>query len=491
MKFFDSHIRHAGTSFLVSRFSRSVPACVVALAAMVAGAPAPAATLFWSGNGSTQGGAGTWDTTNARFGAVSGGPYTTAWNNSTNAADTATFGGTAGNVTLGVDITVRQVTFNGAFTVSGGGFSLTTGGTSNLAVAAGGSGRGTGGTISAPIVGSGGLTISNTAGPIVVTSNNTYSGTTIIGSAISGVPIRLNLGNGSANGSIGSSSGLRVDTGSIFAINRNNTATQGTHFPLISGVGQFLQQGSGTTVFTSINTYTGTTTVSAGMLQMGDGGSVGSLGTSASISVASGATFAVNRSTTANQLATSGGFRAISGSGGFTQMGTGTTNLTLNNTYTGPTAVLAGLLNVSGTLAATDITVSLAAILGGSGTTAGNITFDAGSKFFFNAAAPLNVGGSVTFTDPSTFGVDDIVGLDSSVAEGTYTLIAGNVTTAGLANLGLGNAYDLGSGKSAYFQQGSLQVIVVPEPTGLAAIGAVVVAAGMIILAPKPRRPRI
>jgi len=71
--------------------------------------------------------------------------------------------------------------------------------------------------------------------------------------------------------------------------------------------------------------------------------------------------------------------------------------------------------------------------------------------------------------------VDDIIGLSSSTPDGTYTLIAGNVNTTGLANFGSANAYDLGSGKSAYFQSGSLQLVVVPEPStmlaGLAGAG--------------------
>jgi len=472
------------------RFHHSLPcrsaALLISIIALAASStPSLAATLFWSGNGSTQGGNGTWDTTNNHFGTATTGPFT-PWNNTTNAADTASFGGSVGTATLGANITVRQLTFNNASTVAkdaGNLYSLTTGGASSLTIAAGGSGRGTGGTVSAPIIGSGGLTISNTAGPIVLTGSSTYSGTTVIGTAISGVPIRLNLGGG---GSIGSSSGLRVDAGSIFATNRSDTISQGTNFPVITGGGEFIKAGNGTTIFTLVNTYTGSTTISAGTLQMGDGGTGGSLGPSSSISVASGATFAVNRSNTANQLASSGGFRAISGAGGFTQMGSGTTNLTILNTYTGPTSVLGGALNITGTLANTAITVSSAAILGGTGTTAGTISFQSGSKFLFNAASPLKVGGDVTFTDPATFGVDDIIGLDSSVAEGTYTLISGSVNTAGLANLGLANAYNLGSGKSAYFQQGSLQVVVVPEPSTVA-IG-LVGAAGAAGLARRRRR---
>jgi len=472
---------------------RLMAGVAVMIAIAASSSPSFAAILTWSGNGSTQGGNGTWDTTTAHFG---GSTYTTVWNNTTNAADTALFGGSVGTATLGANITVRQLTFNNASTVAkdaGNLYSLTTGATNSLTIAAGGSGRGTGGTVSAPIVGSGGLTISNTAGPIVLTGSSTYSGTTVIGVAVSGVPIRLNLGSGGAAGSIGSSSGLRVDAGSIFATNRSDTITQGVNFPLITGGGGFIKAGNGTTIFTLVNTYTGSTTISSGTLQMGDGGTGGSLGPSSSISVGSGATFAINRSNTANQLASSGGFRAISGSGGFTQMGTGTTNLTLNNTYTGPTAVLAGLLNITGTLAATTVTVSSGASLGGVGLIGGDVIFGGTSSFVFNATTPLTVSGSVSFLSPSSFGIPSIVGLDSSVAEGTYTLIAGTVDTTGLANLGSGNAYDLGSGKSAYFQSGSLQVVVVPEPSVcIAALSGLVTftIARHRWLASKPARPR-
>lgn len=371
----------------------------VAILAVVSG-PSQAATLFWSGNGASQGGAGTWNTTDARFGTSSAGPFTTVWNNTTNAADSVTFGGATSNATLGAAITVRQLTFNNASTVSAGGFSLTTGGTVNLTFAAGGSGRGTGGTVTAPIVGTNGVTISGTAGPIVFTGSSTYTGQTAINAALSGVSSRLNLG---AGGSIGGSSGVSIGAGSIFAVNRSDVVTQGTHFPAIGGAGQFIKLGTGTTILAAVNTYTGATTVSA------------------------------------------------------------------------------GALTITGTLAATATTVSAAAMLGGSGTTAGDVTFSSGSKFRFDAAAPLSVGGRVTFSDPASFGVDDIVGLDSSVAEGTYTLISGSVNTAGLANLGSSNAYDLGSGKSAYFQQGSLQVVVIPEPASLSATAAAGLAIAMVM----------
>ena len=50
---------------------------------------------------------------------------------------------------------------------------------------------------------------------------------------------------------------------------------------VISGTGTLTKAGTGTTTLTGANTYTGTTTISAGTLQVGNGGTTGQLGTGA------------------------------------------------------------------------------------------------------------------------------------------------------------------------------------------------------------------
>jgi autotransporter-associated beta strand protein len=145
-----------------------------------------------------------------------------------------------------------------------------------------------------------------------------------------------------------------------------------------------------------------------------------------------------------------------------------------DNTYTGTTSVLAGTLLVNGNQSGGFGAISVAtnAVLGGSGTMGGNMTFGSGALFAFNATSPLSVSGSVTFASAATFGVANLTGLTSSVADATYPLIAGNVNLTNLANFGSSNAYDLGSGKAAYFEALSpsgLSLVVVPEPTSIAA----------------------
>lgn len=104
-------------------------------------------------------------------------------------------------------------------------------------------------------------------------------------------------------------------------------------------------------------------------------------------------------------------------------------------------------------------------VLAGNGSVLGSLSFAAGAKFVFDLTQPLTVNGpAVTFDD---FGIEDLIGLDNTVANGTYTIINGlaTINTNNLSNFGAANAYDLGSGKSAYFTVGSLEVNVVPEPS--------------------------
>src|SRR5262249_5988598 len=94
----------------------------------------------------------------------------------------------------------------------------------------------------------------------------------------------LQLGNGGASGSIAGN----VTNNGTFAINRSDTFTFGG---IISGSGAFQQNGAGTTIFTAANTYTGGTTINAGTLQLGSGGSLAPTG---ALTINAGGTFNLN-----------------------------------------------------------------------------------------------------------------------------------------------------------------------------------------------------
>ena len=61
----------------------------------------------------------------------------------------------------------------------------------------------------------------------------------------------------------------------------------------VSGTGAVTQTGTGTTILTGTNTYTGGTTISNGTLQIGDGGTTGSI--VGNVSATSGEVLAFNR----------------------------------------------------------------------------------------------------------------------------------------------------------------------------------------------------
>lgn len=79
-------------------------------------------TLYWSFDGNTLGGTGTWDTTNNRFGTSTTPPFPIVWDNTTNASDTAQFQGTAGTVTVDPSVTaVRRLNIQTTgYTINGG-----------------------------------------------------------------------------------------------------------------------------------------------------------------------------------------------------------------------------------------------------------------------------------------------------------------------------------------------------------------------------------
>lgn len=155
----------------------------------------------------------------------------------------------------------------------------------------------------------------------------------------------------------------------------------------IVGNGFVTHNGFGTTTLTGNNTYTNTgngasTTINAGTLQVGNGGTTGSLGTG---SIADNSILVFNRS---DALTIN---RGISGSGAVVQFGAGTTTLAGANTYSGATTVSNGTLVVTGGAIGGDLNVeggtfapaSLSA--GGQVTVAGNMTIDAGTVL-----VPLN-----------------------------------------------------------------------------------------------------
>jgi len=159
----------------------------------------------------------------------------------------------------------------------------------------------------------------------VLAGNNSHSGSTTISGGV------LQIGNGGASGSLGS--GPVLNNASL-VFNRSNTLSVPN---AISGTGSLTQAGSGTTILTGANSYAGTTTISSGVLQVGNGGTTGTLGTGP---VVGNASLVFNRS---DALAVP---NVISGTGSLTMAGSGTLTLNGANTYNGPTLISQGTLRL-------------------------------------------------------------------------------------------------------------------------------------------------
>ncbi len=210
----------------------------------------------------------------------------------------------------------------------------------------------------------------------------------------------LQLGNGGTTGNLAANI---ADNGAV-AFDRSDVAT----FPgVVSGTGSLSQIGPGTTVLTNANTYTGGTTISAGTLQLGNGGTAGSIFGN----VADNGTLAFNHSDTVTFPG------LISGSGGLSQLGPGTLVLTADNTFTGATVISGSTLQL------------------GSGGATGGVTGDIAD----NGALVINRSGTLTLPGAiSGSGNLSQIGPGTTILAGNDTYTGGTVISAGTLQIGNG-----------------------------------------------------
>ena len=149
------------------------------------------------------------------------------------------------------------------------------------------------------------------------------------------------LKSGGTAASISGGTGITTTASNNEMVIRTDSAgdTLTLSTPILAlGTNRITKSGAGTLIFSAANTYTGVTGINAGVLQIGNGGTVGNLGSG---TVVNSASLVFNRSdviTIANLL---------SGIGTITQAGSGTLVLSSANTYTGTTTLGAGTLSLN------------------------------------------------------------------------------------------------------------------------------------------------
>jgi fibronectin-binding autotransporter adhesin len=181
-----------------------------------------------------------------------------------------------------------------------------------------------------------------------------------------------------------------------------------------SALGGLVKSGTGSLTLTANNTYTGTTNVSAGTLEIGNGGTTGSMGTGAQALVAAGATLIANRS---NAYALG---QAVIGAGTLVQRGTGTTTMTANSNI-GHVVLDQGTLVTPATLQTNDVTF----------TDTGGATLEVTGTLQTSAAGAALVTGGLG-SDTVRIDAGATMRANGSLGDGADTLdVAGTLNTIG------------------------------------------------------------
>ena len=280
-----------------------------------------------------------------------------------------------------------------------------------------------------------GTLVQNGTGTTFLTNNNSYGGGTIINAGL------LVLADGAfAPSTVGGD----VLDNAFYGTYRSGTVTL---TGVISGTGTFhVARPTGTTILTGTNTYAGDTVVEAGTLQLGAGGTSGSV----TSNIVDNGALIFNRS---DAVTFAGN---ISGSGSMTKLATNTLTLTGTNTYNGGTTISAGTLQIgnggtSGALGGNiadnaaitfnrSDTLTYAGIISGSGTLAkqgsGNLILSGTSSF--NGATSVNAGtlsvnGSIS---SSAVTVNSGGTLGGTGTAGSTTVTSGGALSPGNSGIG-------------------------------------------------------
>ena len=340
-----------------------------------------------------------------------------------------------------------------------------------------GSNSGNCGTISGPMTGDTGTSfIKFDAGLWTLSGSNTYAGSTNIsaGTLIYGkeaslynntqaswTPAMIQVGNGATIGfNVGgtdeftnsdvttlltnfavATSGSGMQSGSRRAFDTTNASGGVFTIPDIlanttgasGGAIGLTKLGAGTLVLTGSNTYTGTTTISGGTLQIGDGTTDGVIASSGNI---------VNNATLAYNLVGSQTYsHAISGSGALAKSGVGALTLSVANTYTGNTAINSGTLILGNSSAIQNSTLDLSGtgmVAFNQNATLGGITGTSNLDMGGRTLSIGNNGQTTSYSGALSNGSLTKIGAGQLTLTGSNTFSGGTTISAGTLAIGAG-----------------------------------------------------
>ena len=330
--------------------------------------------------------------------------------------------------------------------------------------------------LTGPITGTSTLTKSGT-GILILSGTNEYSGGTTLNAGTLKISDGSSLGNGTVtfyggtlgiNNDLTLANNISMKTGTI-EVDSGTTAN-------LSGIiegegdGDLTKSGLGTLVLSGDNTYTGTTTLSEGILSISNSSNLGSgdiyftggtLYTSAGLTLANNVSIDTDTTGTIevpSDTTTLSGI--ISGDGNLIKSGNGTLVLSGDNTYSGGTTVSAGNLQGTTTSIQGDIAMgeNTKLILNQNveGTYAGIISGEGsvsmGGEAFFTLTGANTYTGGTTVKDLAKL-TGNSTSLQGDFSVDFFSQIAFNQSFDGTFNGtidGLGNFFKLGTGKLTY-----------------------------------------
>lgn len=274
----------------------------------------------------------------------------------------------------------------------------------------------------AGVLAGGGSMVKSGAGMLALSGSNSYAGTTTVSGGVLSVSSSNALpGWGTAGRvSVGADGSLAVgndmtlqqaiDAGYLAAtsgVGFDTTAGNRTVGDAIPGSRPFVKTGGNTLTLTGENTPSPATTVFGGTLQIGNGGTTGSI--TGGVTLANSSGIAFNRSDSLTYAA------SISGTGSFTKLGAGTLTLAGSNSYSGATTLGGGVLALG---SATSLPAS------------GNITFTGGS-LQYTAANTTDLSSRIVSSTSA-------IGIDTNNQNVTWAGSLVSTNTGGLSKTGAG-----------------------------------------------------